>query len=119
MAKFKEYRIDQPMLFPPSINDYVPKEHLSRFVSKVVEILNTEDIENKYSNLGQNTYHPKLIIKILFYGYATGYCLRTINILRKKKRRVSLLGVPEVQLFQLESFHVQNATQYTLTVNEK
>jgi transposase len=72
VAKFKEYRIDQPMLFPPSINDYVPKEHLSRFVSKIVEKLNTEDIENKYSNLGQNTYHPKLIIKILFYGYATG-----------------------------------------------
>jgi len=72
MAKFKPYVADQLMLFPNSINEYVPKSHLARLISKVVEQLNTSDIESKYSELGQNTYHPKILIKLLFYGYAIG-----------------------------------------------
>mgnify|MGYP001560167258 FL=1 len=72
MAKFKPYKIDQQMLFPPSVRDYVPESHLARLVDKVVEQLDTSAIENKYSELGQNTYHPKILIKLLFYGYAVG-----------------------------------------------
>ena len=60
------------MLFPNSINDYVPQDHLARLINKVVEGLDTSDIENKYSSLGQNTYHPKILIKLLFYGYTVG-----------------------------------------------
>jgi transposase len=41
-------------------------------VYEVVEGLNTSAIEEKYSELGQNTYHPKMLLKLLFYGYATG-----------------------------------------------
>ncbi|MDP3980512.1 MAG: IS1182 family transposase [Chlamydiota bacterium] len=72
MAKFKRYRIDQQMLLPPSVRDYVPESHLARLIDKVVEELDTSAIENKYSDLGQNTYHPKILIKLLFYGYAVG-----------------------------------------------
>ena len=72
MAKFKPYRDEQLMLFPNSIKDYVPEDHLARLVDKVVEQLEIGAIESKYSELGQNTYHPKIIIKLLFYGYATG-----------------------------------------------
>ena len=68
MGKFKPYRNKQPMFLPPSIEDYVPSSHLAR----VVEVLDTRDIEDKYSDLGQNTYHPKIMSKLLFYGYATG-----------------------------------------------
>ena len=53
MAKFKPYKIDQQMLFPPSVRDYVPESHLARLVDKVVEQLDTSAIENKYSELGQ------------------------------------------------------------------
>ncbi len=72
MAKFKPYIKDQLMLFPQSINDYIPETHLTRLIDKVVEQLDTSDIENKYSELGQNTYHPKILVKLLFYGYAIG-----------------------------------------------
>jgi transposase len=60
------------MLFPNSIDDYVPENHLSRMISDIVEQLDTRSIEDKYSQLGQNTYHPKILIKLLFYGYAIG-----------------------------------------------
>ena len=72
MAKFKPNAADQLMLFPNSINDYVADGHFARLVSKVVEQLDTTGIENKYSDIGQNTYHPKILIKLLFYGYAIG-----------------------------------------------
>ena len=72
MAKFKPYLKDQLMLFPKSINDYVPGDHLARLICRVVERLDTTDVEDKYSDLGQNTYHPKILIKLLFYGYAVG-----------------------------------------------
>ncbi len=72
MPKFKPYRKNQFMLFPETIDDYVPENHLSRMISNIVEQLDTKDIEDKYSSLGQNTYHPKILIKLLFYGYAVG-----------------------------------------------
>ena len=72
MAKFKPYRAEQLMLFPNSIKDYVSEDHLARAINTIVEQLSTKNIEAKYSELGQNTYHPKILIKLLFYGYATG-----------------------------------------------
>ncbi len=60
------------MLFPKTIDEYVPQNHLARLIHHIVEELNTSTIEDTYSQLGQNTYHPKLLIKLLFYGYATG-----------------------------------------------
>jgi transposase len=72
MPKFKPYRKNQFMLFPKSIDDYVSQNHLSRTIDSIVERLDTKDIEDKYSSLGQNTYHPKILIKLLFYGYAIG-----------------------------------------------
>ena len=72
MAKFKPYRKDQLHLLPPCLEDYVPEGHLARLVYEVVESLDTLSIEDQYSELGQNTYHPKILLKLLFYSYATG-----------------------------------------------
>jgi len=44
----------------------------SRKWGEVVFSLDTEPIEAMYSFLGQRTYHPKLLLSVLFYGYATG-----------------------------------------------
>ena len=72
MARFKPYKRDQLMLLPSSLHDFISEGHLARLVDKVVEELETTSIEDKYSELGQNTYHPKILIKLLFYGYAVG-----------------------------------------------
>jgi len=72
MSKFKAYRKEQEMLFPSNLMDYVPASHLARVVDQVVEQLDTRNIEDKYSDRGQHTYHPKIMTKLLFYGYAVG-----------------------------------------------
>ncbi|OGO05671.1 MAG: hypothetical protein A2Y60_02170, partial [Chloroflexi bacterium RBG_13_54_9] len=72
MAKFKPERKDQQFLLPPALEDFIPQDHLARVISEIVGGLDTRGIEAKYSHLGQNTYHPKIMLKLLFYGYATG-----------------------------------------------
>jgi transposase len=59
-------------LLPPSIEDFVPEGHMARMIDEVVEGLSTRRIEEKYSHLGRKAYEPKMLIKILFYGYFTG-----------------------------------------------
>jgi len=79
MTKFKSLHESQkPLihLMPESYLEYIgeliPRDHLCRMVKEVVFSLDTEPIEAKYSFLGQNSYHPKLLLSVLFYGYATG-----------------------------------------------
>ena len=72
MNKFKAIKDDQLYLLPPSVEDFIPASHLARVIDEIVEGLDTSSIEKQYSELGQKSYHPKILIKILIYGYATG-----------------------------------------------
>jgi len=72
MEKFKPINNDQLFLLPPSIEDFVPADHLARVIKEVVETIDVRSIESKYSYLGQKSYHPHLLLKLLFYGYSTG-----------------------------------------------
>jgi transposase len=72
VAKFNAYTKDQLLLLPPSLSEFIPDGHLARLVDHIVDRLDTSAIEDTYSELGQHTYHPKILIKLLFYGYAVG-----------------------------------------------
>ncbi|MBC7937091.1 MAG: IS1182 family transposase [Rhizobacter sp.] len=72
MQKFKPVITDQLFLLPPSIEDFIPQGHLARVVNDIVETIDVSAIEKKYSLLGQKSYHPHLLLKLLFYGYSTG-----------------------------------------------
>lgn len=72
MQKFKPVNNEQLFLLPPSVEDFIPANHLARVVNEVVETIDTSAIEAKYSYFGQKSYHPHLLLKLLFYGYSTG-----------------------------------------------
>jgi transposase len=72
MHKFKPVNNQQYFLLPPSVEDFIKDDHLARVVAEVVDNLDTSAIEKKYSYLGQKSYSPKLLLKLLFYGYAVG-----------------------------------------------
>ena len=74
MAKtFRPYEPDQLLLMPPSLADWVPEDHLARFVSDVVDTLDLTAIENTYTEeRGYPPYHPRMMVKVLLYGYSTG-----------------------------------------------
>jgi hypothetical protein len=60
---FRPWRIDEAQLLPPSVQDYVPKGHLSRvIVSLVREGFDLTEIIGSYrSGLGQPPFDPRLM----------------------------------------------------------
>jgi len=75
MAKtYRSYCPDQMLLLPPSLRDWLPENHLVYFVSDVVDQLDITEIESVYEkdDRGQPPYHPRMMTKILVYGYCIG-----------------------------------------------
>jgi len=63
---------NHPTLFPEMIEDYIPDNHLAKTVIIIVETLSLQKITGKYSELGRYAISPKILVAILFYGYARG-----------------------------------------------
>src|SRR5215831_1861201 len=75
MAKaYRAYLPEQDLLLPPSLRDWLPENHLAHFVSDVVDQLDLSAIESVYEQeeRGQPPYHPRMMTKILLYGYCVG-----------------------------------------------
>jgi transposase len=74
MPNFKQYNQSQLMLLPPDIRDTIPTDHIGFVINDVVDTLNLSTIEHTYTNTngGASAYSPRLLIKVLFYAYATG-----------------------------------------------
>jgi transposase len=69
---FKEYNQDQLFLLPLSLHEFLPEGHLARVINEVVDELDLRELCERYSDLGCSAYHPQMMLKVLFYGYATG-----------------------------------------------
>lgn len=81
MAKtFRPYDPDQMLLMPPSLADWVPEDHLARFVRDVVDALDLSAIEEAYvEERGYPPYEPRMMVGVLLYAYCTGtYAARKI-----------------------------------------
>jgi transposase len=63
---------DTLYLMPPSVQDWLPENHLARFVLDIVSQLDLTRLEYDYAGRGSKAYHPKVLLALLFYGYATG-----------------------------------------------
>ena len=72
MVPYKPIKRDMNYLFPPSMNDWLPEQHLARFVVDIVEQLDLRAMECAYRGTGSAPFHPALLLSILVYGYATG-----------------------------------------------
>jgi transposase len=71
---FRPWKIDETQLLPPSVQDYVPKDHLSRLIVALVrESLDLSAINGSYtSGLGQPPFEPRMMTALLLHGYASG-----------------------------------------------
>ena len=73
MKRFRDYQKNQILLFPPSINDWLPENHPARFINEVAEQLDLRAIYNDYSELrGKPPYHPQMMVKIWIYACSKG-----------------------------------------------
>ena len=69
---FKEYNQNQLQLLPPDLSDLVSKDHIARLINHSVDKIDLSFIENQYSENGQKAYDPRMLLKVLVYGYVSG-----------------------------------------------
>src|SRR5258705_4261398 len=78
---FRPWNIDQTLLLPPNVQDFVPKGHVSRFIVELVrESLDLKEITGSYvSGLGQPPFDPRMMVALLLHGYASGLYLSEVS----------------------------------------
>ena len=71
---FRPYGPDQQLLLPAALQEWLPADHLAYFVSDIVDQLDLSDITARYEQerRGGPPYHPRMMVKVLLYGYCTG-----------------------------------------------
>ena len=66
---FKRLESNQVVLFPSNLSERIPKNHPVRIVSHVVDSIDITVIMEQYKGGGTSVFHPRMMLKILFYGY--------------------------------------------------
>ena len=71
---FRAFAPHQILLLPPSLDEWLPEDHLARFVADLVdEVLNLSPVLANYTEKrGYPPYDPRLMPRLLIYGYTTG-----------------------------------------------
>lgn len=66
---FKEYVMDQQLLFPPNLSELIPQNHLVRVVNTFIDGMDLEEVKNLYKGGGTSSYHYRMMLKALIYSY--------------------------------------------------
>ena len=71
---YRTYIPEQSLLMPPSLRDWLAEDHLSYFISDAVDAMDLSAFEERYGSEGpgNQAYDPRMMVKVLIYGYATG-----------------------------------------------
>jgi transposase len=72
MSHFRDVDRDTAYLLPPSVDEWLPSDHLARFVVEIVDQLDLTALSRQYRGSGSAAYHPQMLAALLVYGYATG-----------------------------------------------
>jgi transposase len=72
MSNFRPIDRETSFLLPPSVDDWLPERHLARFVVDLLDQLDLSAMSKAYRGSGSASYHPRLLVGLLVYGYATG-----------------------------------------------
>ena len=71
MAKivFKSYNQNDNLLFPPCLGDFITENDPVRVLNAIVDHLDIREIEDSYEGGGASSYHPRMLVKVVFYAY--------------------------------------------------
>ena len=72
MSNFRTIDRATGFLLPPSVDEWLPRKHLARFVVDVIDGMDLRAMSGRYRGSGSASYHPRMLLGILVYGYATG-----------------------------------------------
>jgi transposase len=94
---FRPWKIDEPMLLPPLVQDFVAEDHLARLVLNLVrDEIDLAAIVGSYdSDRGQPPFDPVMMTALLLYCYCCGiYSSRRIaTACRERVDVMSIVGL--------------------------
>lgn len=87
---YRPYFPEQDFLLPPSLREWLSEDHLAYFVSDMIDQLDLSAIEQHYEGeeRGYPPYHPRMMTKVLVYGY----CVGVFSSRRLEKRLIEDIG---------------------------
>jgi transposase len=71
-ARFVNIDHDTPLMLPPNMRDWVPKDHLIHFILDVVKELDLSSAKINHRGTGDKQYPPEMLLGLLVFSYATG-----------------------------------------------
>ncbi len=96
MAKivFKTLNSNQSVLFPCNLLERIPANHPVLIVNQIVDQLNIDCLLSKYKGGGTSAYHPRMLLKVLFYAYLSNIysCRKIARALEENIYFMWLLG---------------------------
>ena len=57
-------------MLPTNLNELIPEKHLVRVVNEVIDEMDLEPLMMQYKGGGTSSYHPRMMLKVLVYGYS-------------------------------------------------
>ncbi len=66
---FKNYTPNQVMMLPPSLEELITENHPVRVVNQVIDRIDIDPLIKKFKGGGTSSYHPRMLLKVLVYGY--------------------------------------------------
>jgi transposase len=91
---FRPWKIDEPLLLPPLVQEFVAKDHLARFVLSLVrDDIDLAEITSSYEGeRGQPPFDPVMMTALLLYSYCCGiYSSR--RIAKACRERVDFMSI--------------------------
>jgi len=68
MSRFRPIDRKTAYLLPPSVEDWLPQDHLARFIVEAIEQLDLSGLTRAYAGRGSAAYHPEILLSLLVYG---------------------------------------------------
>jgi transposase len=66
---FKDYTPQQTQLLPPSLEELIEPNHPVLVVNQVIDSISIRPLQEAYRGGGAPSYHPRMMLKVLIYGY--------------------------------------------------
>src|SRR5271167_2991312 len=111
---FRAWKIDQPLLLPLAVQDFVANDHLARFVlGLIVDELDLIEIVATYSNeKGQPPFDPHMMTALLLYAYCRGiYSSRRIaQACRERVDFMSIIALDPPDFRTISNFRKRHLT---------
>ena len=83
--RFKPYLQTQAFLIPPSLDELIDANHPVRIVSEVIDSIDIDALLKKYKDRGTTSYNPRMLLKVLVYGYLNNiYSSRKLEAVLKE-----------------------------------